>query len=61
MSKTNEPTTGFSVLSETRPGVFRSFYWAPERAEAEQNAECTRAIFPDMNIVVRDNADQTAS
>lgn len=61
MSKTKEPTTGFSVLSETRPGVFRSFYWAPERAEAEQNAECTRAIFPDLNIVVRDNANSSAA
>lgn len=55
------PTTGFSVLSENRPGQLTSFYWAPERAEAEQHAECIRAIFPGLNIVVRDNAAQAAS
>lgn len=49
-------TTGFSVLYETRPGTFVSSYWAAERQEAETHADCIRAIFPDLNIEVRDNA-----
>lgn len=61
MSKATAPTTGFSVMQESRPGVFISFYWAADRAEAEQNAECIRAIFPNLNIVVRDNANSTAA
>lgn len=54
-------TTGFTVLQERRPGVFSSFYWAPERKEAETHAECIRAIFSNLNIVVRDNADTPAA
>ena len=61
MAYDKQPTTGFSVLKEDRPGQFTSFYWAPERAEAEQNAECIRKIFPKLNIVVRDNAVSPAS
>lgn len=56
MAYGKKPATGFSVQQESRPGTFTSFYWAPVRYEAEQNAECIRAIFPNLNIVVRDNA-----
>jgi hypothetical protein len=44
--------SGFKVSEEHRPGQFRSFYWAAELSEAEQHAECIRALFPDRNIVV---------
>ena len=54
-------TTGFSVLQERRSGIFSSFYWAPERTEAETHAECIRALFPNLNIVVQDNADSSAA
>lgn len=56
MSSQKMPETGFSVLQETRPGCFQQFYWAPEYAEAKQHAECIQNIFPDLKIVIRDNA-----
>ena len=49
---TPKQTKGFSVYQELKPGYFECFYWAPEKKEAYTHAECIRAIFPRLNIVV---------